>query len=466
MCASFRKRNDRVIIKDTRASASKKHIELLEFFKSEIQKYNTKLILLQREYRIMNARGDRIEMSKKEFEITQMRNKLLSIEHERDEYLFSVNMSPKIKSLHGGSGTDGECSESEISSLKSSSLRDNVSIATRIARPELPIQLSERKNTASTLMQMPTIAEFNNFYAALEEIPRIKSETESSTTVPISESISSTKTIFSPETNDGESIVDEYLQHATPELSKLVERSPKILTSSSCEKMLKICPNCQKKIMIYVDYKFVCQNCGYTITSYLIENSYYSVKDEGTNGAGSGKKESIINATQIDYKKMSHYNKILLIIQGKNTSTEIVNYYTEVLKKIVINYGTAHDFKKIVPSEIRAILKELNLSKGYEYVSQIHMMITGIPIPQLNAIKEGKFKDMLQKFIYYYVFVKPSKKKNSFISHYVFRKIFELLNYTEFIPYLSEIESKKLTELDITWKLICERAGWKFISSL
>lgn len=460
MCASFRRRNDRVIVKDTRASASIKHTELLSHFKSEIGKYNVQLVSAQREFRELKNKRDIIEMSKKDFEITQLRNKLLSLERERDEYLYNVNCSPgKINSFMSP-GDPGD-TMSRIADFDD----DTASIATKIARPTMvPMDVVRPNNDTSALLQLPTIGEFNSFYSALEEITPVKK--------PLSEKVPPRGEDVPPHEEctesvmeeDEVSIVDEYLQHATPELSKMVERSPKI-ASSSCEKMLKICPHCQKKIMIYVDYKFICQGCGYTITSYVIENSYYSAKDEGQKG-GSGKKEQIINASQIDYKRMVHCNKILMIIQGKNSSANVVNFYTEVMKKIVVKYDTTYDYKKISPMEVRAMLKELNMSDGYKFVSQIHSMITGIPVPQLNVIKQGKFNDMLQKFLYHYVFVKPSKKKNSFIYSYVFRKIFELLNYREFIPYLPDIESKKLTELDITWKKVCERAGWRFIPSL
>lgn len=220
-------------------------------------------------------------------------------------------------------------------------------------------------------------------------------------------------------------------------------------------KKINICKDCNKEMVLnQQEGLIVCELCGNS-SFILIDSDKPNYKDPSI--------ENKINGS--GYKRMNHFSELLNQFQGKE-NTDIPN---EIYERIIeeLHKQRIKDLSKISNYTLRATLKKLGLNSYYEHIPYIMNKLSGVPAPCLTRDLEEKLRQMFRDVQEPFMLYKDKSRKNFLNSHYVFHKLFELLERDEFLPYFCYLKSRqKLQEHDEVWEKICEYNSWSFIKSV
>ena len=221
------------------------------------------------------------------------------------------------------------------------------------------------------------------------------------------------------------------------------------------EKRINICKICNKDMTLnQQEGLIVCELCGNS-QFILIDSDKPNYKDPSI--------ENKINGS--GYKRMNHFSELLNQFQGKE-NTDIPNeIYERILEEL--NKQRITDMSKVTNKTLRATLKKLGLNSYYEHIPYIINKLSGIPAPCLTRELEEKLRQMFREVQEPFMLFKNKSRKNFLNSHYVFHKLFELLERDDFTVFFPFLKSRtKLQEHDEVWKKICEFNNWSFLSSI
>lgn len=200
-----------------------------------------------------------------------------------------------------------------------------------------------------------------------------------------------------------------------------------------------ICPRCGHSNIKKTRKNKICNNCFITIEK---------------------KTDEIHNKKNI-YKRINNLFKIINKINNNNEMNMNTHDIDKIKKSIILS-----NIENPTPTDIKNVLKKMKMQKYYNFIPKIYSIINNIKIP---TIKQN-IRDIIQEdfeiaeSVWYEI--KPSEKKNLINYNYIIRKILELHNFKELCPFLIITnDSDKLFTFDNYWYKICEKTGWKYISS-
>ena len=212
------------------------------------------------------------------------------------------------------------------------------------------------------------------------------------------------------------------------------------------------CPLCNSKMNIkYSKSDIVCYNCGYSenIIIHSEKSSY---------------KEPPREASYFAYKRINHFNEWLAQFQAKETTEISDEVYKAIYDEIKKNKSIILD--DISYSQVREILKKLQLNKYYEHIPHIINFINGKKAPILKRYEEEKLRSLFKEIQIPFTNNCPQERKNFLSYSYVLHKFCQLLEYDELLEFFPLLKSReKLQQQDQIWKLICKELQWEYIPS-
>lgn len=230
-----------------------------------------------------------------------------------------------------------------------------------------------------------------------------------------------------------------------------------------------ICNNCNQK---YISYKSkgirVCSNCN------IVEKSKPEI--DMTNYTDTRIKKPVMA-----YRTENHFKVWMTHIQGRETRVppeEVINDTKKYLKKH--NY-TEESMKNINNLKIKEVLKNLNYSKYYKNIPFISWKITGIQPPHLTKQEEAELLEMFmigeEPINRHYKEICDKLNNPSYpciiykllqiLEHHALelQKFKDAERYKSIRKTLILLRSsKKLADLDKSWRNICQDVGWSYVN--
>lgn len=160
------------------------------------------------------------------------------------------------------------------------------------------------------------------------------------------------------------------------------------------------------------------------------------------------------------YKRLSYFKVCITQIQAKQN----VDVTDDVIQRIKNEIKKSNVVYTIVT--FRQLLKKLNLNHLYpEAAWLLSVVYSNDLIPNFSTAIESIFYSYFHKICIIWNEVKPINRKTMLPYKYLFRKIIELEQFGDksVFPLPSNID--KTVEYDGTWKKICLKNNWNFISS-
>lgn len=159
------------------------------------------------------------------------------------------------------------------------------------------------------------------------------------------------------------------------------------------------------------------------------------------------------------YKRLNHFKEHLSRFQVKETipiPQEIYNMIIAEFKKE--NSNTRISSKKY---HVKKCLQKYSYQRYYENINQIIWHINGMSPLSISNEHMGKLCEMYQKYLEAFERVKPPNRTGLLSIAYVIHKLFQILDYCEYLPYLDLSGSKnKLHLQDKLWEKVCQDLGW------
>ena len=153
------------------------------------------------------------------------------------------------------------------------------------------------------------------------------------------------------------------------------------------------------------------------------------------------------------YKRVNHFREIVAQFQAKEITT---------IPPYILDLVEAHkgDLSYAVTKQI---LKGHGLKRYYEHITFINERF-GVKPPFIPLEVESHMTTMFIQIQAPYMRHRPDSRNNFLAYHFVLKKLFELVRFTDYIPLLQVLkDKKKLKEQLHIWKLICTDLGWTFI---
>lgn len=160
------------------------------------------------------------------------------------------------------------------------------------------------------------------------------------------------------------------------------------------------------------------------------------------------------------YKRHSYFKECITKIQAKQ-SVEVTD---DVIQRIKNEMSKSNEVYTIVT--FRHLLKKLNLNYLYPEASWLLSVVyNNDVIPKFSSTIENILYSYFHKICIIWNEVKPSNRKTMLPYKYLFRKIIEIeqIGDKSIFPLPNNID--KIVEYDDTWKKICLKNNWEFISS-
>lgn len=160
------------------------------------------------------------------------------------------------------------------------------------------------------------------------------------------------------------------------------------------------------------------------------------------------------------YKRQSYFKECITKIQAKQN----VDVSPDVIQRIKNEMKKSNDVYTIVT--FRQLLKKLNLNHLYPEASWLLSVVySNDSVPNFTSGIESIFYSYFHKICIIWNEVKPINRKTMLPYKYLFRKIIELEGFGDksIFPLPNNID--KIVEYDGTWKKICLKNNWNFISS-
>lgn len=168
------------------------------------------------------------------------------------------------------------------------------------------------------------------------------------------------------------------------------------------------------------------------------------------------------------YQKKNHFRDHLSRSQGKQ-STEIdpevlTAIRTELAKRYYSKDSSGqHDFSNVKQSEVKTIMKQLEMDKLYNHCTRVWALVTGNVPLQMTAEQEAELLQMFSMIEREWEAVKPPNRKNMLSYKYLINKMCLLLGYDELATQFSLLKSSdKRVFQDNCWKQLCQRVGFVY----
>ena len=110
------------------------------------------------------------------------------------------------------------------------------------------------------------------------------------------------------------------------------------------------------------------------------------------------------------YKRINHFNEKLAQFQGKE-KTVIPGCVFEAIRSEINKNNNLH-LESLSPSDVKYILKKLNLSKFYEHINYITNKLNGFTLPTLSSYEEDRLRTMFNKIQTPFSKHSPPNRKN------------------------------------------------------
>ncbi|AJF98184.1 vltf3-like transcription factor [Pandoravirus inopinatum] len=164
-------------------------------------------------------------------------------------------------------------------------------------------------------------------------------------------------------------------------------------------------------------------------------------------------------------KKAHHFEDRLKMFQGKGSKKVTKHVLDSVMEWHAAQGITSID--DITTLTVRQALKAKAFKDHYDFEMYIWCCITGKPAPTLGPTKENYCRQMFMRIQAPYAKWKAriDPTRINFLSYgYVLYKFFQLLKWTEYLPYFSLLKGRdKLEKQEAIWKGICRDVKWPFI---
>jgi hypothetical protein len=217
-----------------------------------------------------------------------------------------------------------------------------------------------------------------------------------------------------------------------------------------------VCDVCKHIMCInYEANTYICTECG------NVKRTYLDVQVPKFNKT----QNNYEYPNTMNYRKTANFTQALNRFQAKEKvfiPETVINYVLSELAKKNIEPMNA------TPKNITEVLKQNKRISSYnKHVWYICKLIGGIypkEIPPKTMDELLRLYNLIQKN---FKKVCVNNRKNTIISKYVMRKLFEILDeyeYASFVPLPSA--KKNLAEMENTWSKICAQTGLTFIGSL
>lgn len=166
-------------------------------------------------------------------------------------------------------------------------------------------------------------------------------------------------------------------------------------------------------------------------------------------------------------KKAHHFEDRLKMFQGKGSKKVTKQVLDSVMEWHAAQGITSID--DITTLTVRQALKAKAFKDHYDFEMYIWCCITGKPAPTLGPTKENYCRQMFMRIQAPYAKWKAriDPTRINFLSYgYVLYKFFQLLKWTEYLPYFSLLKGRdKLEKQEAIWKGICKDVEWPFIAA-
>lgn len=165
------------------------------------------------------------------------------------------------------------------------------------------------------------------------------------------------------------------------------------------------------------------------------------------------------------YKRINHLRELLSQLQAKETS----DVPDEILDKVRAEFKKARikNTSEITQNRVKSYLKKLGLNKYYEHTRQITNCLNGKPPPVISNELYENFINMFTEIQEPFEKVCPKNRKNFFSYNYILYKFCELLGEYESMQLFPLLKSReKLYQQDCIWKDICQLLGWVYYKSV
>ena len=160
-----------------------------------------------------------------------------------------------------------------------------------------------------------------------------------------------------------------------------------------------------------------------------------------------------------EYQRINHFKEIIAQFQGKETTKipdQIIDRIERQIKKERIDKST------ITISEMRSILKRINLSKRYDHAAYIMIQLGLVP-PKMSTTLEQKLFSLFNDIQTSYERHCPDTRVNFLNYYYTAYKLCELLGERTYLPHFRMLQDpRKRDEQDEIWRKICKDKNWTF----
>lgn len=219
-----------------------------------------------------------------------------------------------------------------------------------------------------------------------------------------------------------------------------------------------MCDNCEGEYLVenIRGYDSACPRCGLCypyIGEYQESLTFEQIKSYD------------ITRGNYSYQRRNHFGEWLSKLQAR----EMTNIPQEVIDALKLELKKARltNPSDITPKKVKEYLKKLKLSKYYEHVQNITLILTGKSAPKFSPQLEATLRQMFEQIQEPFELYRPKNRTNFLSYAYVIWKFLELLSedsYREYLPLLKS--QQKLYQADCIWKQICAHLKWEFIPSV
>lgn len=212
------------------------------------------------------------------------------------------------------------------------------------------------------------------------------------------------------------------------------ERSPRDADVNRCSR----CHGCHL-VLCYADGCYVCSDCGEVSMQPVFEKARTFIQKFS------------------NYKRIHHFHERIsqFMLAESCIPEDDMQRIKEAFK--------ASSFTSINKTNIRKVLRSLKMQKYIEKWLQIIFKITGAQPPVLTPRVCTQLDLMFIATQLPFMNTRPKNRKNFLNYNYVFNRLLQKLELTEFCMFFPLIKSKtKLAALDQMWYSICTALKWEY----
>lgn len=233
-------------------------------------------------------------------------------------------------------------------------------------------------------------------------------------------------------------------------MSSTVDAYIKVKNDDRCKNCV-ICKSEDMVMMTHDGYSY-CNTCS-SLEFVVVDHDKPSYKDPPK------------EISYFAYKRINHLNECINQVQGKETTQIPDDIFDRILVEVKKQKIT--NMADLTYSNVKRILKSLNMSRYYEHIQYIITSLNGLSVPQLSPELEERLRNMFKQIQAPFLKHSPNTRKNFLSYSYCLHKLVQLLDQDCFLHSFPLLRSReKLHQQDMIWKLICKDVGWQFYPSL